>query len=122
MKGEGDKTKLPRDKTEGSMLKFEGWCASEVLPSADCRGTGMEIHTAAETQGLLKCRKSQELLRRVMQELRLLPCQRWWGRSVAMKCTYTTAQGMGSEQEELEAMVQQEISLEGPGKEGEAVR
>lgn len=79
----------------------------------------MEIHAAAQTRGVLKSGKSQEFLRTVTQEWRLLPCQRWWDRQ--LRCTYTTAQGMGREQEELEATVQQENSLEGPGKEGEGV-
>lgn len=78
----------------------------------------MDIHAAAEMHVLLKCGKSQECLRTVTRELRLLPSQRWWEQQ--LKCTYTTAQRTGSEEEELEAVVQQENSLEGPGK-GEAV-
>lgn len=54
----------------------------------------MEIHAAAaEIHGLWKCGKSQECLRIVTQELRLLPCQGWWEQQPQVHLHHCTRHG-----------------------------
>ncbi|KAK4810800.1 hypothetical protein QYF61_008773 [Mycteria americana] len=106
LSGEGDKTRLARDKPVGGTPIFEGRCASEVLRSAVSVEVGDGDPCGIKDERVVDALETTEVPENSHIGIRASPPKNVAGSIAQQKSIYTNARSMGNKQEEPEAIVQ----------------
>lgn len=87
---------------------FEGWCASEVLQSAVSVEVGDEDPCYSKDARAIEVLETTEAPENGHIGIKASSSKKVLGSTAQLKCNCTNACSMGSKQEKLEAIVQQE--------------